>query len=228
MMNDIKNNILEIRAELNDNVRLLAVSKTFPTEDIITAYQTAGQRDFAENRVQELCKKHEELIDYDINWHLIGHLQTNKVKYIVPFVDYIHSVDSLNLLMEIDKQAKKLGRKIKCLFELYIATEETKFGLSFEELQEIICSEEYKKMENVVICGVMGIASFSDNKEQIRQEFKNLRNIFSTLKENYYSDDENFKEISMGMSTDWKIAVEENSTMIRIGSSIFGKRNYNK
>lgn len=225
-MTDIQKNILSIKTELGEGVRLLAVSKTYPIENILTAYKI-GQRDFAENKVQELCEKREKLVNYDIIWHLIGHLQTNKVKYIAPFVDYIHSVDSLKLLIEINKQAQKLGRSIKCLFEFYIASEETKFGLTLQEAERIINSEEYKKMENIEICGVMAMASFSNNEELIRTEFKKLKKIFYELKKKYYFGISEFREISMGMSSDWKIAIEEGTTMIRIGSNIFGKRNYN-
>jgi pyridoxal phosphate enzyme (YggS family) len=209
----------------NTNVKVVAVSKTHSAEMIKIAYQT-GQRLFGENKVQELFAKYEELKDLDIKWHLIGHLQTNKVKYIVSFIDMIHSVDSLKLLKEINRLAEKESLVINCLLQFYIAKEETKFGLDYSEAEEILNSSEFKDMKNVRICGVMGMASFSDNMDLVRNEFRELKQIFEKLKQNYFSQSEAFCELSMGMSSDWKIAVEEGSTIIRVGSNIFGNRIY--
>lgn len=225
-MDNIQKNIIEIKSQLPDTVRLIAVSKTYPADDIITAYN-CGQRDFGENKVQELCEKYEKLQNFDINWHLIGHLQTNKVKYIAPFVNYIHSIDSLKLLAEINNQAEKCKRKIKCLLEFHIAVEDTKFGLNLQEAQKILESNEYQSMQNIEICGVMGMASLSVDTQLIRCEFHKLKTIFLDLKTKYFHQNSAFCEISMGMSNDWKIAIEEDTTMIRIGTQIFGKRNYN-
>jgi len=225
-MENIEKNIKEIKLFLNKKTKLIAVSKTYPIENILTAYN-AGQRDFGENRVQELCEKYEQLKNLDINWHLIGHLQINKIKYIINFIDYIHSVDSLKLLSEINKQAEKWNRKVKCLLEFYIAKEETKFGLNFEEAIELLESEEYKKFQNIEICGVMGMASFTDDYNLIKTEFENLKNIFENLKNKYFLNCNNFSEISMGMSNDWKLAIEIGSTMIRVGTQVFGKRTLN-
>ncbi|MDD3686177.1 MAG: YggS family pyridoxal phosphate-dependent enzyme [Bacteroidales bacterium] len=225
-MDYIKQNIIELQAQLPAWVKLVAVSKTHPIEAIKAAYD-AGQLDFGENKVQEMCNKHEQLSNPNIRWHLIGHLQTNKVKYIAEFVEMIHSVDSLRLLEEIDKQAKKHNRIIDCLLQFHIATEETKFGLDLEEAEQILRSENYKNLQNVRICGVMGMASYSDDIKLVRNEFKTLNSIFLAFKENYFASCPHFKEISMGMSGDWKIAIEEGSTIIRVGSIIFGQRNYN-
>ena len=218
----ITDKLNELRSQLSDNVTLVAVSKTKPNEAIIEAYE-AGQRVFGENKVQELVEKADTL-PKDIEWHLIGHLQRNKVKYIAPFVSLIHAVDSLRLLQEINKQAAKNNRKIDCLLQFHIADEETKFGLDENEAIELLNSEAYQNMNNVNLCGVMGMATFTDNQEQVRVEFKRLRGIFEKLKSSHFSSDDTFKTISMGMSGDWKIAVEEGSTMIRVGSSIFGSR----
>ena len=212
----------EIRSQLSDNVTLVAVSKTKPNKAIIEAYE-AGQRVFGENKVQELVEKADAL-PKDIEWHLIGHLQRNKVKYIAPFVSLIHAVDSLRLLQEINKQAAKNNRTINCLLQFHIADEETKFGLDENDAIELLNSEVYQNMNNVNICGVMGMATFTDNQDQVRAEFKRLREIFEKLKSSHFSSDDDFKTISMGMSGDWKIAVEKGSTMIRVGSSIFGSR----
>jgi pyridoxal phosphate enzyme (YggS family) len=225
-MNDIQKNINDIKTQLIDNHKVIVVSKTYPVEDIIVAYN-CGVRDFGENKVQELCAKYQILKNYDITWHLIGHLQTNKVKNIAPFVSYIHSVDSLKILSEINRQAKNCDRKINCLLEFHIASEDTKFGLNIDEATAILGSEEYRKMQNIEICGVMGMASFYDDTQQIRREFSNLRNIFNTLKEKYFYDNCTFCEISMGMSNDWLIATQEGSTMLRIGTQIFGERKKN-
>jgi len=222
----IRENIKNIKNILGyAPVKIVAVSKTHPVEMIKEAYNT-GQRLFGENKVQELVIKHDELKDYDIKWHLIGHLQTNKVKYIAEFVDLIHSVDSLKLLIEINKQASKYDRVIDCLLQFYIAKEETKFGLNIDEANVILNSSEYKGMRNIRICGVMGMASFSDNMDLVRNEFRELKQIFEYLKQNHFAETDSFCELSMGMSSDWKIAVEEGSTIIRVGSNIFGTRIY--
>ena len=213
----------DIRKTLSEKgVKLIAVSKTKPLEDIDSLYYE-GQRVFGENRVQELCAKYEAL-PKDIEWHLIGHLQTNKVKYIAPFVSLIHSVDSLSLLTEINRQALKNNRVIDCLLQFHIAVEETKFGLNLEEAAEILSSETFKKMQNIRIVGVMGMASFTENIELVRSEFKNLKNIFDTLKTQFFHSEASFCEISMCMSGDYEIAVEDGSTSVRIGSLLFGER----
>lgn len=218
----IKEKLAEIRKEIPEHVTLIAVSKTKPVSDLEEAYK-AGQRHFGENKVQEMFEKH-ELLPKDIQWHLIGHLQTNKVKYIAPFVHLVHSVDSLKLLKEIDKQAKKNNRIIDCLLQFHIAQEETKFGLSLLEAEALISSEEFKELKNINIVGVMGMASFSDNESLIKKEFQALRAIFKSLQDKCFSKNQNFKEISMGMSGDYALAIEEGSTMVRVGSSIFGGR----
>ena len=223
-MKNISDNLKKLKSQLPANVKLVAVSKTQSVEAIKTAYDT-GQKIFGENKVQELFAKYEKLKHLDIEWHLIGHLQTNKVKYIAPFVDTIQSVDSFKLLKEIDKEAKKHNRIIKCLLQFYIAQEETKFGLSYEEAINILESEDVNNLQNICICGVMGIASFTEDIEKIKSEFTVLKNCFVNLKENYFKTKSEFIEISMGMSNDWRIAIQQNSTIIRIGSSIFGERN---
>ena len=212
----------EIRSKLSDNVTLVAVSKTKPKEAIKEAY-LAGQRVFGENKVQELVEKAETLPN-DIEWHLIGHLQRNKVKYIAPFVSLIHAVDSLRLLQEINKQGAKNNRTIDCLLQFHIADEDTKFGLDEKEAIELLNSETYQGMNNIKLCGVMGMATFTDNLEQVRDEFQKLHKLFEKLKTSHFSLNEDFKTISMGMSGDWEIAIEEGSNMIRVGSSIFGSR----
>ena len=206
----------------SENVRLVAVSKTKPIEDLEEAYQ-AGQRVFGENQVQELADKFEKL-PKDIEWHLIGHLQTNKVKYIASFISLIHSVDSLKLLVEINKQALKNDRIIDCLLQIYIADEETKYGLGFDEAIELLASQEYLELKNIRIVGVMGIATNSESQKQIRDEFYELKTFFDGLKLAYFKNEDSFKEVSMGMSADYKIAIEEGSTLVRIGSDIFGQR----
>jgi len=221
----IAENIKRITSELGENTRLVAVSKTKPDEDLMEAYN-AGQRLFGENKVQELAGKYERL-PKDIEWHFIGHLQTNKVKYIAPFVSLIHGVDSLKLLKTINKEAKKKDRVIDCLLQFHIATESTKFGLNREEAVAILDDEQYRSFENVRIAGVMGMATYTDDKGQVRNEFRSLKKIFDDLKAEYFADKQYFKEISMGMSGDYKIAIEEGSTLVRIGSSIFGARVYN-
>ena len=219
----IKENLNVVRATLPDNVTLIAVSKTKPVEDLQEAYD-AGQRIFGENKALEMRDKHQVLPD-DIKWHFIGHLQTNKIKYIAPFVTLIHSIDSASLLDAVNKEAAKNNRVIDCLLQFHIAQEDTKFGLDMEEAKIMMESDNFKKMNNVRIVGVMGMATFTDDVNQVRNEFKTLKHIFDTLKDNYFKDD-SFKEISMGMSDDYPIAIEEGATMVRVGSKIFGARNY--
>ena len=213
-----------IKAELPEQVRLVAVSKYHPVEMIQEAYD-AGQRLFGENHVQEMTQKY-ALLPKDIEWHFIGHLQTNKVKYIAPFVSLIHSVDSLKLLKEINKQAEKAQRVIPCLLQSHIAKEETKFGFSFDECREMLQQGEWKNLKNVQLCGVMGMGTFTDNVDQVRSEFHSLKDFFDEIKENVFSDNPSFREISMGMTDDYPIAIEEGSTLIRIGTKIFGERIY--
>ena len=221
---NIAENIDSIKKKLPKGVRLVAVSKTKPIEDILEAYN-AGHKIFGENKVQDLVQKYEEL-PKDIDWHFIGHPQTNKVKYIAPFISLIHGVDSLKLLKVINNEAKKNNREVECLLQFHIAEEETKFGLTLNEAREILGSDEFKSFKNVIVSGVMGMATYTDNHEQIRNEFKMLNTIFNTLKNEYFSGVKKFTEISMGMSDDYQIAVEEGSTLIRVGSKIFGERNY--
>jgi pyridoxal phosphate enzyme (YggS family) len=218
----IAENLNHILDQLPQNVQLIAVSKTYGVDAIMQAYQQ-GQRRFGENKVQELVAKEEEL-PKDIEWHLIGHLQTNKVKYIASFVHTIHAVDSAKLLNEINKRAVEANRIINCLLQFHIAEEDTKFGLQTSE-PEFLKSGEYQTLNNVRICGVMGMATFTEDKGQIRNEFKKLNSIYHQLKQHYFSDADYFKHISMGMSSDYSIAIEEGSTMIRVGSNIFGQRN---
>ncbi len=211
-----------LKEELPEEVVLVAVSKTKPATLIQEAYD-AGQRIFGENKVQEMVDKW-EILPKDIEWHLIGHLQSNKVKYIAPFVSLIHSVDSFKLLQEINKQGEKNNRVIPCLLQFHIAQEETKFGLSFEEAEEILQSREFIEMNHVSIAGLMGMASFVEDEGQIRDEFRNLHNYFAILKSNYFKYNPDFKVLSMGMSGDYKLAIEEGSNIVRIGSSLFGSR----
>ncbi len=221
---NIGKNILTITQTIPKNVKLVAVSKTKPNQAILDAYNS-GQRIFGENKIQDLVKKQEEL-PKDIQWHFIGHPQTNKVKFIAPFISLIHGVDSLKLLKVIEKEGKKNNRTINCLLQFHIAEEATKFGLSIEEAKVLLISEEFQALKNVEVVGVMGMATYTDDIKQIRKEFAVLNNIFKILKNEYFSSAENFKEISMGMSDDYQIAIEEGSTMIRVGSKIFGSRNY--
>lgn len=214
----------EILQKLSEkNARLVAVSKTHPPERIMPLYLN-GQRIFGENRVQELQQKFEAL-PKDIEWHLIGHLQSNKVKFIAPYVSLIHSVDSLDLLKEINKQALKNSRVIDCLLQFHIATEESKFGLSEQEATELLNDPAVSEMNNVRICGVMGMATFTDDQSLVRHEFRHLKSIFNSLKHRFFGNNPWFCEISMGMSGDWEIALEEGSTLVRIGSLLFGNRN---
>ncbi|SDK37647.1 hypothetical protein SAMN05421823_102588 [Catalinimonas alkaloidigena] len=202
--------------------KLVAVSKTKPVEMLQEAYE-AGQRDFGENKVQEMVAKQAEMPE-DTRWHLIGHLQTNKVKYIAPFVHLIHSVDSLKLLREINKQGRKADRVIGCLLQIYIASEETKFGLLPEEARELLASEEVAQMEHIQIRGLMGMATNTDNETQIRSEFRSLRQLMEAFALKFEGPQVAWTELSMGMSGDYQMALEEGSTMIRVGSSIFGAR----
>ena len=220
----ISENLNTINAVLPSNVTLVAVSKTKPASDIRDAYE-AGHRDFGENKVQELTEKHDKLPS-DIRWHMIGHLQSNKVKYIASFISLIHSVDKRKLLKIINKEAEKAGRIIPCLLQFHIAEEETKYGFSIDEAEIIL--KDRDAFPHVRIDGVMGMATFTDDQEQVRKEFKTLKDIFDKLKEKFFAVDENFKEISMGMSNDYQLAIEEGATIIRIGSAIFGERNYSQ
>ena len=201
---------------------LVAVSKTHPPERILDLYRQ-GQRIFGENRAQEMLEKYEAL-PKDIEWHLIGHLQTNKVKYIAPFVRMIHSTDSLRLLEEVDRQAIRNNRVIDCLLQFHIAQEETKFGFDEAEAREMLSGSTFPLLKNVRICGVMGMATFTADTGQVRSEFRRLATIFQRLQNDFFADAPHFREISMGMSGDWRIAVEEGSTMVRIGSLLFGER----
>lgn len=223
-MNDIRKNILSIRSELTEGVRLVAVSKYHPVEDLQSAYD-AGQRIFGESHAQEVIAK-ESVLPKDIEWHFIGHLQTNKIKYIAPFISLIHSIDSLKLLKEIDKHAKKNGRVINCLLQIHIAQEDTKFGLTEEELTCLLESEEYRALNNIRIDGLMCMATNTDDEGLIRQEFKQVKQIFNKIKGKYFPESEHFCELSMGMSDDYHIAMQEGSTLVRVGSKIFGMRNY--
>ena len=215
----IEQNLKNIRISLPESVTLVAVSKTKPNTDLQEAYE-AGQRIFGENKVQEMVQKWETL-PTDIQWHMIGHLQRNKVKYMAEFVSLIHGVDSFRLLKEIDKQAKKHDRVIDCLLQMHIAEEATKFGLNEDELFDIIQSEEFSALENINIVGLMGMSTFTEDQTQIRREFKQLKSIYTSLQERI----EDLNVLSMGMSGDYQIAIKEGSNMVRIGSSIFGARN---
>lgn len=218
----IAENLKSVQATLSKSARLIAVSKTKPIEMLQEAYG-AGQRLFGENKALEMRDKHEAL-PKDIEWHFIGHLQKNKIKYIIPFVQLIHSVDSLELLAEIDRHAQKCGRVVDCLLQFHIATEETKFGLDMAEAEALLSSDTYKELQHVRLVGVMGMATNTDNSELIRSEFRHLKQIFDTLKIRYCGD--TFTEISMGMSGDYQLAMDEGSTLVRVGSAIFGARDY--
>ena len=210
----IKDNLLKIKSTLPEHVRLVAVSKTKPVADLMEAYN-AGQRIFGENKIQEMTEKWEQM-PKDIQWHMIGHIQTNKVKFMAPYVSLIHGVDSFKLLEEINKQALKNNRIIDCLLQIHIADEETKFGLNKDELADLLVSESFKNLKNINIVGLMGMATFTENQIQVKKEFEHLKSIFDQLK--------NLKTLSMGMSGDYQLAIECGSTMVRIGSSIFGGR----
>lgn len=223
-MSMIAENLKRIKADLPEQVQLVAVSKTKPNTAILEAYE-AGQRVFGENKIQEMTDKYDAL-PKDIAWHMIGHVQRNKVKYMAPFVALIHAVDSLRLLTEIDKQAKRNNRVIPCLLQLFIADEETKFGLSEEELFELLDSAAFKALNNIKIQGLMGMATFTENQNQIKQEFSTLQSIFEKVQTYNHLPNVACETLSMGMSNDYQIAIGCGSTMIRIGSTIFGERNY--
>ena len=214
----IKENILNYKAELPPDVALVAVSKTKPVSDLMEAYD-AGQRIFGENKIQEMADKYVQM-PKDIQWHMIGHVQTNKVKFMAPFVSLIHGVDSLKLLEEIDKHAQKNQRTIDCLLQIYIAAEESKFGFDENELDELLSSASFANLKNIQVKGLMGMATFTENQEQVKNEFKKLKSIYDRLKVFNTA----FSILSMGMSGDYKLAIECGSTMVRIGSSIFGER----
>jgi pyridoxal phosphate enzyme (YggS family) len=219
----IADNIISLKNETTPKkVTLIAVSKTKTVADIQEAYD-AGQRLFGENTVQEMIEKHEQL-PKDIEWHQIGHLQSNKVKYIAPFISMIQAVDSMKLLQEINKQAEKNKRVIDCLLQIYIADEETKFGLGFDEAIELLRSDEFTALKNIRIRGLMGIATNTDKEKQLRDEFQELKVFFDGMKQSFFRKEDNFDTISMGMSSDYEIAIEEGSNMIRVGSTIFGGR----
>jgi pyridoxal phosphate enzyme (YggS family) len=224
----IAKNLTEIKSQLPAHVTLVAVSKTKPVSDLMEAYN-GGQRIFGENKIQEMTEKWEQM-PKDIEWHMIGHVQTNKVKFMAEYVSLVHGVDSFKLLEEINKQAKKHNRIIDCLLQIHIAEEETKFGLNEEELNTILSSEDFKNLENIKIVGLMGMATFTENKAQIEKEFKHLKNVFDTIRRDAINRVSNqntdFTILSMGMSGDYQLAISCGSTMVRIGSSIFGNRNY--
>ena len=223
-MSHIQEEIQTIKAGLPESVRLVAVSKFHPIEALQEAYE-GGQRIFGESKVQEMTQKYEAL-PKDIEWHFIGHLQTNKIKYMAPYVALIHGVDSYKLLSEINKQAAKAGRIIPCLLQIHIAQEETKFGFSTDECRTMLEEGNWRQLKNVQIAGVMGLATNTEDEAQIKREFSTLSAFFQEVKETYFREVSSFKEISMGMSDDYPIAIEEGSTLIRIGSRIFGARNY--
>jgi pyridoxal phosphate enzyme (YggS family) len=222
----IADNIAELRKAVPQHVKIIAVSKTMPVPLLMEAYN-AGQRAFGENKVQELALKQPAMPD-DTEWHLIGHLQTNKVKHIVPFVHLIHAVDSLKLLTEIDREAAKINRIVDCLLQMRIASEETKFGLSFPDAEQILGSTQFKELKHIRINGLMGMATFTDNSQQVKEEFLKLAHYFTDIKNKWFPHVVYYKEISMGMSGDYHLAIAAGSTMVRIGSLIFGDRNYNR
>lgn len=217
----IANHLFNIKSQLPESVTLVAVSKTKPVADLMEAYN-AGQRIFGENKIQEMTEKWQQM-PKDIEWHMIGHVQSNKVKYMIPYVKLIHGVDSLKLLKEINRLAAKWRKKVDCLLQIHIAEEETKFGLDEKELEELLTSEEFKTFDNIRITGLMGMATFTDNQEQIKREFQNLKSIFDKVSK-LKTDNCQLNTLSMGMSGDYQLAIECGSTMVRIGSSIFGTR----
>ena len=221
----IADNLKQVLAELPQGVRLVAVSKFHPNEAIEEAYQ-AGQRIFGESKVQEMTAKYESL-PKDIEWHFIGHLQSNKIKYMIPYVAMIHGIDTYKLLAEVNKQAGKAGRTVNCLLQIHVAQEETKFGFSPEECREMLDAGEWKALAHVRICGLMGMASNTDNIEQINGEFRLLSSLFKEIKENWFADSDVFRELSMGMSHDYHEAIASGSTLVRVGRKIFGEREYN-
>ncbi|WOC40229.1 YggS family pyridoxal phosphate-dependent enzyme [Polaribacter sp. HL-MS24] len=220
----IKENLQHIQQTLSKGVTLVAVSKTKPIADLLTAYD-AGQRIFGENKIQEMVDKYEAL-PKDIQWHMIGHLQSNKVKYMAHFVSLIHGVDKFKTLVEINKQAKKHDRVIDCLLQAKIAKEDSKFGLSFEEIASILTAPEFMELKNIKIVGFMGMATFTEDQQQLNEEFGSLKNFFDTQKQKSNSDNCQLSILSMGMSGDYALAIKNGSNMIRVGSSIFGNRNY--
>ena len=220
----IAERIHALTSQLPQGVRLVAISKFHPAEAIAEAY-AAGQRLFGESRVQELQAKHEAL-PKDIEWHFIGHLQTNKVKYIVPYVSLIHGIDSFHLLAEVDRQAERVERTVGCLLQMHIAREETKFGFSFEECRQLLQEGEWRQLHHVRLCGMMGMATNTDNMQQVEEEFRSLATFFHEVKTTWFAADEAFCELSMGMSHDYQQAIAAGSTLIRVGTYIFGERNY--
>lgn len=223
-MKHIKENFTALKREVPEDVTIVAVSKTKPREEIMEVYDT-GHRIYGESKAQELTAKYKEM-PQDIQWHMIGHLQTNKVKYIAPFVQLIHSADSTKVIKTINKEAHKSNRVINCLIQIHIADEESKYGFNERTAEEMINSEAFKQWKNIHISGVMGMATFTNDTTKIEKEFKRLRKFFEYLKSGYFKNKDSFKEISMGMSNDYRIAIDQGSTMIRVGSNIFGKRNY--
>lgn len=215
----IQTNLQEVLNELPPGVKLVAVSKFQSNEAITEAYK-AGQRIFGESRARELKAKH-EVLPKDIEWHFIGTLQSNKIKYIIPYISLIHGIDSYNLLEEVNKQAFKAGRIVDCLLQLHIAREETKFGFSFDECRKILDGQQWKTLSNIQICGVMGMATNTDDRKQIMEEFRSLKEFFDEIKRKHFATKQSFRELSMGMSNDYKLAIDEGSTMVRIGSKIF-------
>lgn len=220
----VEQNISALRKDIPARCTLIAVSKTQPVERVLEAYET-GHRVFGENKAQEMASKYQAL-PKDIIWHMIGHLQTNKVKYIAPFVTLIHSIDSIKLLGEVNRQAAKSGRVIGCLLQIHIAEEETKFGFSPEEVLSVISSDVWDELQHIRIEGLMGMATFTESQEQVRKEFRSLKSLYEKLRSMPLPPVVGMKELSMGMSSDYKIAIEEGSTMVRIGTAIFGERNY--
>jgi len=218
----IANNLQSIKSQLPTNVTLVAVSKTKPVSVLMEAYN-AGQRIFGENKIQEMTEKHQQM-PKDIYWHMIGHVQSNKVKYMIPYVKLIHGVDSLKLLKEINRQAVRWRKNVDCLLQIHIAEEETKFGLDENELSDIINSDEFKSFQNIKVIGLMGMATFTDNQHQIKREFEHLKSIFDKLSKQPTTQNLQLTTLSMGMSGDYQLAIECGSTMVRIGSSIFGIR----
>ena len=221
---NIADNLQQVLNELPEGVRLVAVSKFHPNEAIEEAYRS-GQRVFGESKVQEMTAKYESL-PKDIEWHFIGHLQTNKIKYIVPYVALIHGIDSYKLLVEVNKQAEKAGKVVNCLLQLHIAEEETKFGFSFDECRDMLAEGEWKTLSNIQLCGLMGMATNTDDNEQIEKEFCSLSSFFKEVKDSWFADTEAFRELPMGMSHDYHQAIAAGSTLIRVGSKIFGDRTY--
>ena len=223
-MNNIAENLQQVLGELPAGVRLVAVSKFHPNEAIEEAYR-AGQRVFGESKVQEMTAKYESL-PKDIEWHFIGHLQTNKIKFILPYVALIHGIDSYKLLVEVNKQAAKIGKVVNCLLQLHIAEEESKFGFSFDECREMLASGEWRELNNIQLCGLMGMATNTDDREQIEKEFRSLSSFFKEVKDTWFAETESFRELSMGMSHDYHQAITAGSNLIRVGSKIFGDRIY--